>query len=169
MKQILGLLLFLSSCGQTKLSDIEVIKFDTKIIDDLHRTSDTTYTEHIGRSDFYTADHFVNRMDNATTKVFKDSLENVVALNKTKSDKVYFAIEYFPNGQVKGKLPEKINGEYNGQARYYYEDGRVRSEGQFNKGLWSGEWKNYDKDGHLVSIEDFGDGSVNPVKTTKIK
>ena len=94
--------------------------------------------------------------------MFKDSIGNVVAHNKTKNDKVFFAIEYFPNGQARGKLPEKINGEYNGQVRYYYEYGRVKSEGQFKKGLWSGEWKNYDKDGHLISIDDYGDRNVNP-------
>jgi antitoxin component YwqK of YwqJK toxin-antitoxin module len=172
MKQVttLGLFLFfLMSCGQTKLSDIEIIKFDPKTITDLKQTSDTIYTEHIGRTDFYTADYFVNRKDSIITKLFKDSIGNVVAYNKTKNDKVFFAIEYFPNGQARGKLPEKTNGEYNGQVRYYYEDGRVKSEGQFKKGLWSGEWKNYDKDGHLISIDDYGDGNVNPIKTTKIE
>lgn len=165
----IGLLLLLMSCRQTKLSDIEVIKFDPETITNLEKTSDTIYTEHIGRADFYTADYFINRKDSVITKLFKDSIGNVVGYNKTKNGKVFFAMEYFLNGQARGKLPVKINGDYNGQVRYYYEDGRVKSEGQFKNGLWSGEWKNYDKDGHLISIEDYGNGNVNPKKTTKIQ
>ena len=165
---IFGLLIIIVSCGQTNKSDIEVIKFDAKIIDHLRRTSDTTYSEHVGRTDFYTVEYFVNRRDSVITKIFKDSIGNVVAQNKARNDKVFFAIEYFPNGQVMGKLPEKIDGEYSGIARYYYEDGRVKSEGQFKKGLWSGEWKNYDKNGTLISIDDYGDGNVSSIKTTEI-
>jgi antitoxin component YwqK of YwqJK toxin-antitoxin module len=164
-----GLILILVSCGQTKKSDIEVIKFDTEIINDLNKSSDTVYSEHIGRTDFFTVDYYVNSEDSVTTKLFKDSIGNVVAYNKTKNNKVFFVIEYFPNGQVRGKLPEKIDEEYNGPARYYYEDGRVKSEGQFKKGLWSGEWKNYDKNGNLISIDDYGDGNINPVRTTEVK
>jgi antitoxin component YwqK of YwqJK toxin-antitoxin module len=166
---IWGLIITLVSCGQTQKSDIEIIKFDIKIIDELQKTSDTTYIEQVGRADFYTIEYFINRKDNVTTKIFKDSLKNVVAHTKSINDKVFFAIEFFPNGQARGKLPEKIDGEYNGTARYYYEDGRVKSEGQFKKGLWSGEWKNYDKNGTLISIDDYGNGNVNPIKTTEVK
>lgn len=166
---IILLLFFLSSCGQTERSDIEVIKFDPKTIDDLKRTSDTIYTEYIGRTDFYTADHFVNRKDSVTAKLFKDATGNVVALNRSKNETVFFAMEYYPNGQARGKLPEKTDGAYNGQVRYFYEDGRVKSEGQFKNGSRSGEWKNYDSDGYLISIDDHGEGSVSPRKTTKIK
>ena len=164
-----GLLLFLYSCGQTNKSDIEIIKFDTKIIDDLQKSSDTTYSECIGRADFYSVEYFINYKDSVITKIVKDSIGNVVALNQTKNNKVFFAIEYFPNGQVRGKLPEIIDGEYNGLARYYYEDGRVKSEGLFKKGLWSGKWKNYDRTGNLISIDDYGDGNINPIRTTEIK
>ena len=166
---LLGLLFFIQSCGQEKLSDIEVIKFDTKEIDDLKRTSDTTYTEQIGRADFFTVDYYINNKDSVTSKIFKDSLGNIVGFNKSKNDKVFFVAEYFPNGQIMGKLPERRNGELDGVARYYYEDGRIRSEGQLKKGLWSGQWKEYDKGGHLISIDEYGDGNVNPIKTTKVK
>ena len=164
-----GLLLFIQSCGQTKLSDIEVIKLDTKVIDDLKRTSDTAYTEEIGRADFFTVDYYINYKDSVTTKILKDSLGNVVGLNKSKNDKVFLVAEYFPNGQIKRKLREIKNGELDGLTRYYYEDGRIRSEGQFKNGLWSGQWKEYDKDGHLISIDEYGEGNVNPIKTTKVK
>jgi len=166
---LFGLILTLVSCGQTKKSDIEVIKFDTDILNDLNKSSDTVYSKHIGRADFFTVDYYVNREESVTTKLFRDSNGNVVAYNKAKNNNVFFAIEYFSNGQVRGKLPEKIDGEYNGFARYYYEDGRVKSEGRFKKGLWSGKWKNYDKNGKLISIDDYGSGNINPIKTTEVK
>ena len=164
-----GLLLMLQYCKQTQRSDIEVIKFDNQIIVDLQKGSDTTYTEYTGQYESYIAEYFVNRSDSLITKILKDSFENVVGLHVTKNDHLLTVAEYYRNGQLKGKLPEKIKGKYNGLARYYYEDGRVRSEGQFSNGLWSGEWKNYDEQGHLISIDDFGEGNITPLKTTKVK
>lgn len=166
---ILGLLVLLFSCGQTNLSEVEVIKFDPDVINKLKETSDTSFTEYVGRSDFYNIDHYINYKDSVTAQIFKDSLGNVVAYTKTKRDMVFFSVEYYPNGQVRGKLPNKTNGQYNGQARYYFEEGRVSSEGLFKNGLWFGEWKNYDKTGHLISIDDYGTGSSTPIKTIKIK
>lgn len=171
MKQIIyiGLTLILFSCSQTEISDIEVIKFDYMTIDELMRKSDTSYIENIGRAEFYTADYYINYGDSVTTKICKDSSNNVVAVIKSKNEKIFFVREYYPNGQVMGKLPKRINGEYNGKARYYHQDGRVSSEGQFLNGHQSGNWKNYNKDGRLISIEDYADGNINPIKTTKIE
>ena len=162
-------MVLLFSCRQKNLSEVEVIKFNPEVIHELKKTSDTSFTEYVGRSDFYNIDHYINYKDSVTTQIFKDSIGNVVAYTKTKADKVFFAIEYYANGQAKGKLPDKSNGKYNGQARYYFEDGRVSSEGLFKNGLWCGKWKNYDKAGHLISIDDYGEGSPNPIKTIKIK
>jgi hypothetical protein len=164
-----GLLLMLVHCKQSQRSVIEVIKFDNQIIVDLQKGSDTTYTEYTGQYESYLAEYYVNRSDSVITKILKDSFENVVGLHVSKNDHLLVVAEYHRNGQLKGKLPEKIKGKYNGQARYYFEDGRVRAEGQFHNGLWSGEWKNYDEKGHLVSIDDFGAGNINPIKTIKVK
>lgn len=162
-------IIIMVSCKQAPKSEIEIIKFDTSIIDFLHQNSDTTYTEYIGLKDFYTFEFYVNRNDSIINKIGKDSNGNVVGHFKIKNDIVFFAFEYYPNGQAKWKWPEIINAEYVGKTRYYYEDGRVRCEGQFKNELKSGEWKNYNKDGYLISIDDYGKGNFQPITTTELK
>ena len=77
------------SCKQSKLSDIEIIKFNPKIIDSLKQASDTSYNEIIGASDFYAADYYITRKDTITTKILKDSLGHVVAVNKSKNGREF--------------------------------------------------------------------------------
>ena len=72
------------SCTQKETSGIEVIKFDKTLIDSLQHSSDTSYSEFIGPYDFYSANFYVSYKDSLVTKVLKDSLDNVVGLNKSK-------------------------------------------------------------------------------------
>ena len=61
------------------------------------------------------------------------------------------------------------NGKLDGPVRYYYKNGRVRSEGVFKNGLHFGKWRNYSKEGRLISIDDQRKGNLNPIKTTKVE
>lgn len=163
------ILLSVASCSDSLKSDIEIIKFDIETIDILRQTSDTIFSEKVKSNYATTAEYFIDLKDSVTNKIYKDSIGNVVAHTRYKNDILLYVSEYFPSGQIKGKLPERINGEYNGFARYYYENGRVKSEGEFLKGLQVKEWKNYDESGTLVSIDYYADGNINPIKTRKIK
>ena len=153
-------LILASSCKQSKLSDIEVIKFNPKIIDSLKQASDTSYTEIIGASDLYTADYYITRKDTITTKIFKDSLGHVVAVNKSKNGKTLFAAEYYINGQLVGQT-KFISGKVDGPATYYYANGRIRSIGQWHDFKQSGTWKDYNKQGELEKITHYNnDGKI---------
>jgi antitoxin component YwqK of YwqJK toxin-antitoxin module len=149
-------LILASSCKQSKLSSIEVIKFNPKIIDSLKQASDTSYTEIIGRSDFYTADYYISKRDSITTKILKDSLGHVVAVNKSKNRQTLFAAEYYTNGQLIGQT-KFISGKIDGPALYYYANGRTRSIGQWHDFKQSGTWKDYDEQGRLEKITHYND------------
>jgi antitoxin component YwqK of YwqJK toxin-antitoxin module len=158
-------LLFLS-CNQKETSNIEVIKFDNKIIDTLTKTSDTTYSTFIGRYDFYTEDVYANKKDSLVTKILKDSLGNVVGINKSKKGIVILAAEYYTNGQLKGKTQFKP-GIIDGPATYYYPNGRVRSIGQWHNYRQVGIWKNYEETGELKETI-YYDSSGNILKTDSL-
>lgn len=171
MRQLIsyGLLSILISCGQEKLSDIEVIKFDNKIIQELNAKSDTLYSKVVENYEIHSIDYYLNNQDSVVTKIFKDSSDNVIAITKSKKDELLYAAEYYPNGQLRGKLPPEKNGKLEGHGRYYFEDGRVWKEGEFKNGLSFGEWKIYNKDGQLILIEDYGEGNINPLKKIEVK
>ena len=153
-KIILVALLLISfcSCKQKKLSNIEVIKLDTTFIDSLRRASDKYYTHVIGGNEFYFEDFYHNFKDSTKTKIFKDSLNNIVWVKKYKNWVIFFSAEYYPNGQLKGKT-KFPPGKVDGPATYYYPDGRVRSEGQWHNHRQVGTWMNYNDKGELEKIE----------------
>ena len=157
MKRLLLILTILSSCNQEDLSEIEIIKFDNSLEDNLRNTNDTMFVQKLEWRDplFFQVEKYVSHKYGDTTEVYKDSSGTVVALTKSKNGKNLFSAEYFPNGQLKGKLPKDKHGIENGSGRYYYENGRVQREGFWKNGTLNGKWKNYDKDGRLVSISEY--------------
>ena len=161
IRHFLALSLILAlSCNQSKLSDSEVIKFNPKIIDSLKQVSDTSYTEIIGRSDFYTADFYITKRDALTTKILKDSLGHIVAVNKSKNGQTLFDAEYYTNGQLIGQTKFFL-GKVDGPATYYYANGRIRSIGQWHDFKQSGTWKYYDEQGRLEKITQYNvDGKI---------
>jgi antitoxin component YwqK of YwqJK toxin-antitoxin module len=160
------LIFMLVSCKQKETSQIEVIKFNRKLIDSLQRTSDTAYSTFIGRHDFYTADFYVTNTDSLITKILKDSLGNVVGLNKSKNGVVLFAAEYYPNGQIIGKTQFKP-GTTDGPATYYYPDGRIKSIGQWHNYAQVGTWRYYKENGKLQELV-YYDSSGKIVKSDTI-
>lgn len=168
-KFLIILTLCISGCKQETLSDIEIIKIDSNIINKLIEESDSVYYDTIRHFEGAKATLYFQKNKNELTKVFHDTLGNIVAILNYRNDSIINGTEYYANGQIMGKLPERKNGRLDGQARYYYDNGRVRSEGFFKNGLWFGEWKNYTKEGKIISIEYYVEGNINPIKTTKVK
>ena len=161
------LVITLFSCHRSTSSDIEVIRFDTRIIDTLKQRSDTTYTEVKGRKDYYTIDHYINRKNNTTAQILKDSLGHVVGFNESKNGEMLFSGEYYKNGQLMGKT-QFVAGKVDGQATYYYPDGRIRSVGQWRDYRQTGIWKNYNEQGTLEKII-YYDENGNVAKTELIQ
>jgi len=155
--------------SQDKLSDIEVIKVDLNITSQLEENSDSVFYDTTRYYQGAKSTEYIQKDKNEITKVFHDTLGNIMAIMKYENDSLIEGAEYYPNGQIMGKLPERKNGKLDGPVRYYYENGRVRSEGVFKNGLLFGKWKNYSEEGRLISIDDHGEGNLNPIKTTKVE
>ena len=166
-KILLCFVITLFSCKQRETSAIEITKFDKKLIDTLKTTSDTIYSSFIGRHDFYTADFYAIKKDSIVTQILKDSLGNVVGLNKSKNGIVLFAAEYYPNGQIIGETQFKP-GTHDGPATYFYPDGRISSKGQWHNYAQVGVWKEYKENGNLVATI-YYDSSGKIIKTDSIK
>jgi hypothetical protein len=145
---LMGILLF--SCHRHERSAIQIIKLDRAEIQNILNASDTLTVDTPRRHDFYVIEHYRNGHDGTLTAILKDSLHNIVGINQTKNGVHIFGAEYFPNGQIKGVLTLNKHGEPDGPAKYYFEDGRIRSFGNWKNGDKVGKWMEYDKDGNLI-------------------
>jgi hypothetical protein len=150
---IMGMLVFVISCRNKMEGPVEVIRIDPSFIDSIRKESDTSYTRSIGAGEFYTAEQLLDREDSTITKILRDTAGRVTGMVQYRKGIRTFIGEYYINGQLKGKIPLDDKGQVHGEARYYYEDGRVRSEGAFQHGLYAGTWKLYDARGKLGSTE----------------
>jgi len=80
----------------------------------------------------------------------RDSASHVRQVIITRHNvRTYFA-QYYKNGQLIADLSTDEYGQNNGPATYYFENGAVKSSGNFLHGLSSGEWKEYNEEGKLT-------------------
>jgi antitoxin component YwqK of YwqJK toxin-antitoxin module len=158
---------FFLSCNskEGEESSVEVILVNQHRLDSIRNNSDTGYTRSIGAAEFNKAEQYLDKKDSIISKIMRDTGDNVVAVVQFKANTRITYEEYYPNGQLKGKLPLDAKGKFQGPARYYYEDGRVKSEGAYENGFFSGKWKNYDESGKLVSVDEY-DKNGQLIKST---
>lgn len=147
------------ACRQGKRSALEVYIAPGKgWLDSTHKASDTTFSKKYGGVEFYTTEFNVNRKAGTLTQVMLDSMGNITQIMVVKNKRRILFREYYANGQMKSNIPlDTATGQFNGLAKFYYEDGRIQREGEYKSGLFSGSWNYYDKDGYLTSTEKFGE------------
>ncbi|MFN6945837.1 MAG: toxin-antitoxin system YwqK family antitoxin [Cytophagaceae bacterium] len=163
---LLIILLFGQSCSQKERSEIEIVKCDENLVKEITSTYDSTYIENPHIKDFWTIEHYL--IDSIKENIIlKDSLNNIVVIVKRENGKNYFSGEFYSNGQLKGDIKYSSPGTIDGPAKYYYDDGRVRSIGIWKEFKMVGEWKNYDNNGWLESIE-YYDRNGELIKKVKI-
>lgn len=144
--------LVLSACAGRQQSDIEIIKLDSGLVQDIMATSDKPMVDTPRRKDFYYIEHYLNKSDSTVSRILKDSLGHIVGINQTRKGIRLFVAEYYPNGQIKGKLTIDGKGNFNVPVTYYYQDGRIRSVGNFGDMVPVGIWKDYDSNGYLTQL-----------------
>ena len=66
--------------------------------------------------------------------------------------------EFYENGKVRYE-GEWSNGEWNGNGKQFDEDGQLRYEGGFQNNEWHGKGKNFDEDGKLVYDGEWKNGN----------
>jgi antitoxin component YwqK of YwqJK toxin-antitoxin module len=143
----------LTGCDNGKgPSRIEVIKYDPKMVAAITTHYDSTYEITRPHSDLRYWKYYVV-LPADTNLIARDSLNNLVAIIRKHHDKHYFEAEFYPNGQLKGKVTLSADGEVEGPVTYYYEDGRISVTGQYRQLKHIGAWKTYNKNGDLRVID----------------
>jgi antitoxin component YwqK of YwqJK toxin-antitoxin module len=164
---ILILITFMYGCSDKVEGGREIITVDTHRLDSIKRKSDTSWVKSYRNNEFVTAEYYVDRKDSIVTQLMKDSAGIIRQINSAKYDKVkLFFAEYYANGQLKANLPIDSAGKYHGTATLYYETGLKKSKGDYNHGFYTGEWKNFDDAGKLISTDVY-DEKGQLVKTKK--
>ena len=60
-------------------------------------------------------------------------------------------LETDENGAKKSVI-EVIDGQINGEAKYYYASGKLMETGSFEKGLKAGKWIRYNESGTMIGL-----------------
>ncbi len=145
---------FFAACNTTPEKFKPTVTLDNAWLDSVEKQhGDTFYRKPYRRPDFVTATSYISRKDSSELQVMRDSLAHVrqVVIVK-KGVRNYFA-QYFANGQLMAELKFGSFGEMTGPAKYYFENGKVQSEGSFINGLRTGGWKEYDEKGTVKVLK----------------
>jgi antitoxin component YwqK of YwqJK toxin-antitoxin module len=139
---------------------------DKTFLDSIKKRSDSSYSKPYKRTDFVSADFYVNKKDSTISQLMKDSAgtirQVIIAKNKIRT---YFAA-YYANGQLEADLPLDAFGQYHGQSTYYFENGQTESTGMYDHGLKKGIWKVFDVNGKLLSLYEY-DSNGQIIQTGK--
>ncbi|HEX5024223.1 MAG TPA: hypothetical protein VFV68_03080 [Agriterribacter sp.] len=161
--QFLALLYLFVACKETsqQYSGVEIIKVNMALLDSIRNNSDTGFTRIIGAKEFYSAEQYFSAKDSVVSKIMKDTAGQITGFVQFSRNIRTAYAEYYPNGQLKGKLLLDDQGRFEGPAAYYYQDGRIKSEGVYSEGFFSGTWKNYSPEGKLISTDEYdADGQL---------
>ncbi|MFZ1305775.1 MAG: hypothetical protein WAT20_09725 [Ferruginibacter sp.] len=155
-------MLFITGCQQQKVND-KIIA--SSFIDSIIKKSDSSYEKAYYRSDFVTAQYYVNKKDSTLCQLMKDSAGNIRQVIITKKDTRIFYGAYYTNGQIQADLPLDAFGQYHGTGKFYYEDGSLQSTGNYTHGFKTGTWKVYDEKGKETATDNFDqNGNLMPQK-----
>lgn len=157
MKYYIALILFFATLYfySCKPRQLPLLLADKVWLDSIKNTSDSTYTKRYRNNRFVTAEYFINKNKKSVCQLMKDSFGTVRQIIITKNNTRTFFAAYYPNGQLMASYSMDSFGLYHGPSKYYYENGQIKSEGDYAKGFSSGQWKNYNEKGNLSSIDEY--------------
>jgi antitoxin component YwqK of YwqJK toxin-antitoxin module len=142
----------LISCGSRRNpAPPPVARVNYQWLDSIKKSADTIFEKKYGTLKFAKAVYYVNSSKAITCQLMKDSSDTIRQIIVTQNNKRNFFATYYANGQLMAELPLNSYGQYQGPSKYYYENGYVESEGEYQDGLKTGTWKNFDQNGNLVS------------------
>lgn len=135
------------ACNSKKKDMPPMIRVNNSRLDSIIKASDTSYVKKYGTHKFANAIYYINNKQASICQIMKDSADTIRQIIITKNNKRNFVAEYYANGQLMAKLPLDTFGQYHGPSKYYYENGKIESEGDYEHGFKKGEWKNYNEAG----------------------
>lgn len=154
--------LFITGCEQQNVND-KILA--TPFIDSVIKKSDSSYEKKYYRSDFVTAQYYINKRDSTVCQLMKDSAGLIRQIIVAKKDTRIFFGSYHTNGQLQADLPLDSFGQYHGTGKFYYEDGKLQSTGNYTHGFKTGTWKVYDQKGKETNTDTFDlNGNIVPQK-----
>lgn len=137
----------------------------SSFIDSIIKHSDSSYEKPYYRTDFVTASYYVNKKDSTICQLMKDSAGKIrqVIISK-KGTRIFFG-SYYRNGQSQADLPMDAFGQYHGTGKFFYEDGKLQSSGNYTHGFKTGDWKVYDEKGKITATDSYdNNGNILPQK-----
>jgi antitoxin component YwqK of YwqJK toxin-antitoxin module len=153
----------LFSCSSKKDALPTIASVNSIWLDSIRQSADTFYVKKYGTLKFAKAEYYLDRKNAIICQVMKDTSDTIRQIIITKNNKRNFFAEYYANGQLMAQLPLDSFGQYHGPSKYYYENGVVESEGNYEHGLKKGLWKNNDKEGKPTVTNEY-DANGNVVK-----
>ncbi|MEP7254842.1 MAG: hypothetical protein ABI666_03645 [Ferruginibacter sp.] len=156
-------ILICSCTEQNSNNKVSLKTFNRTWLDSIIKLSDSSYIKPYKRSDFVTAIFYINNKDSSICQVMKDSAGIIRQIIIAKKDIRTFLGQYYTNGQLQAELPLDEFGQYHGAAIFYYENGNIKSSGDYVHGLKTGQWKIFNEKGKLVSTDTYNKNG-QPVK-----
>jgi antitoxin component YwqK of YwqJK toxin-antitoxin module len=154
--------LFITGCKQQNVNNKILVN---SFIDSVIKKSDSSYEKKYYRSDFVTAQYYVNKKDSSICQLMKDSAGLIRQIIIAKKDTRIFYGSYYKNGQLQADLPLDTFGQYHGSGKFYYEDGSLQSSGNYQHGFKTGAWKVYNEKGRETATDNFDqNGNLIPQK-----
>lgn len=158
-----GLICFCSislffGCQNVKKSEIEKVYVNMELIDSVRTHCDSISSYKLPSGKGIKNSYYI--LDKNQENIILFNQDNSVRGFVSKKDGINRSIqEYFKNGQLKGKFKLNSKGQFDGEAKYFYKDGRVRSIGFWKDGFEEGDWLNYDNKGNLTTEEHYRRGT----------
>ena len=150
-----------TSCTeQTRKKQVALKTINATLLDSIKKNSDSTYSKKYRTVDFATADYYLFHKDSSLCQIMKDTANRIrQILISRKNTRAYFA-QYFANGQLIADVKLDNFGQPDGFATYYFENGGIKSTGQYNHGLAAGEWKEFNEKNNAMSIIKYDSNGV---------
>lgn len=109
-----------------------------------------------GMTIYYYPDGSIKRQVN-----FRDGLEEGLSKEFDKDGRIITLVTYKSGFITEREIINRYDntGRKHGLWKYFYDDGKVRMEGYYKHGKENGYFKEYDKDGNLLSTAKYADGA----------
>lgn len=104
---------------------------------------------------FVTGQRVFSKGGKLETILWYDELGKTTGFMEYEQTKLKDSITFYPNGQRMMTLLFNSNGQPEGPARFYYQDGRVKLDGRYEKGIQTGIWREFAPDGRLIMAHEY--------------
>jgi antitoxin component YwqK of YwqJK toxin-antitoxin module len=84
-----------------------------------------------------------------------DEQGKVVSMTEKRMGILVDSVAFFPNGQRMFRITFDHKGIAEGNARYFFSDGRIRQDGLFANGIKTGVWRSFNEAGKLQETHEF--------------